>query len=110
MAELTVQNVALVGTLTTYAAAAGGGDNFRNDGVKTFIHIKNGSGGAITVTFDDVRSATPEGANSFDPDVDVSLGAGEDWMIGPFPIDRFGPDVGITYSGVTSLTVAAVRV
>lgn len=110
-AVLTVQDVSLAGLNPSYAAAGAGGDSFPNDGA-TFLHVKNGGGGPITVTIDDVGSASPEAAAAFDPDPDVSVPAGEERMIGPFPKDRFdatdGTGVNVSYSGVTSVTVAAV--
>lgn len=110
MATLSVQNVAVTGLSNpTFSAAAGGGDDFANDGAKTFVYFKNGSGGAITVTFDDTGSASPSGAKAFNADVDVTVPAGGESCIGPFPQSRFGSSVGMTYSGVTSLTVAALR-
>lgn len=109
MAALTVGQVAITGIAETLVAAAGGGDSFENDGKRTFFVVSNGSGGSITVTFDDSGSPQPPGAVAFNPDVDVAVGAGARSVIGPFPKDRFGATVSVTYSGVTSLTVGAFR-
>ena len=109
MAELTVQQIALGGILPTYAAAAGGGDNFVNDGENTFLHIKNGDVSPMTVTLTDVKSVTPLEAVAFDADVAVIVAATSEQMIGPLPVGRFGGDIAITYTSVTTLTVAAVR-
>ena len=108
MAELTVQPIIITGLEWTTASAAGGGDSFSND-ENTFFYVANGSGGDITVTFDDTGSVSPTGATAFTPDVAVVVTAAESRMIGPFPKARFGSSVGITYSGVTSLTVAAIK-
>lgn len=109
MAVLTVQTVNRSGLAPSYAAAAGGGDKFSPDD-RTFLHVKNGSGGALTVTI-----ATPK-TTSFGAaiaDIAVSVPAAGERMIGPFPRQHFADtDDGladITYSGVTSLTVAAVE-
>lgn len=109
MATLTVQATDLENGLEpTYASAAGGGDQFANTG-KEIIHIKNGGGGAITCTVD-APNACNHGALH---DMAVSVGAGEDWILGPFSKARFNDSsdfVQITYSGVTSVTIAIVQV
>lgn len=103
MATLTVQAPTLDGAAISYASAAGGGDTFANDGM-TLFHAKNGSGGAITVT---AASTTPCN-QGHDHDAVVSVPAGGDRLIGPFPIAQFSTEVSMAYSGVTSLTVAAL--
>lgn len=110
MATLTVNQLSLTGTAPTFVAAGAGGDDFGNDGVRTFLVVKNGGGSAVTVTLNDTGSVSPPSAKAFDPDVDVSVSAGGEAWIGPFDTARFGSSVGVTYSGVTSVTVAAVRV
>lgn len=109
MATLTVLDIDLGGLVNpTLTAAAGGGDDFANDG-RTMFYVNNGGGGGITVTFNDTGSAAPAEAKSFDPDVDVAVGAGELALIGPFPTNRFTSSCAVTYSGVTSVTVAPMR-
>jgi hypothetical protein len=111
MATLATQEIGLGGLAPAYAAAAGGGDAFTPD-ADTFLHVKNGSGGAITVTV-----ATPGsllGGALAVPDVAVSVPAGGERMIGPFPPSYFADSANsglaaITYSGVTSLTIAVLR-
>jgi hypothetical protein len=110
MATLAVDNTSVLGVEPTLVTAAGGGDDFPNEGVQTIFVIDNASGGAITVTFDDTGSVSPVGAEAFDADVAVILGAGTRFYIGPFPLNRFGKSVAVTYSGVTSLTVGVIRV
>lgn len=108
MATLTVDVLDRVAGLAepTAAAAAGGGDDFPNDG-RTFLIVRNGGGGAITVTCDSVVNCS-QGFDHNEPDA-VSVGAaGETWF-GPFPTARFGASVAVSYSGVSSVTVAAVR-
>jgi hypothetical protein len=107
MAEITVQNIAISGLEETFASAAGGGDTFKNDG-RTFFHVKNGSGGNITLTF-----TTPGKIGGVDiANPEVVCDAGEERLIGPFEPSIFNNASGLVavgYSGVTSLTVAAVR-
>ncbi len=108
MADLTVQAVTIDGILPTYGAAAGGGDTFDNDG-KTLFHVKNADASPITVTIDDTISTGPAGAKAFDADVEVTVGATSEQLIGPFPTKRFGRSAAVTYSAVTTVTVAAIR-
>jgi len=114
MATLTVQVLDIsTGVAPTYAAAAGGGDAYANDG-RTYLHIKNASGGAITATIA-VQQATIT-----DPQFGVvvpaartfSIGAGAERIV-PFLAPGLYNDangrVVVTYSGVTTLTVAAIQ-
>ena len=64
----------------------------------------------MTVTIDDTGSVEPSGSTTFDPDVEVTVGATDEEWIGPFPKNRFGASVAVTYSAVTSLTVAAIAI
>lgn len=117
MALLTLQTPAETGTTLTYASCTGGGDTFANNG-KVYLHIKNASGGSITVTIAKTSSATvndPVLGILTKADVAVAIGAGAEKMIGPFKPDAFNATAGtglvsITYSGVTSLTIAAIQV
>lgn len=109
MAFLTTQVVDPTGPTITYAAAAGGGDTCEASSDLEF-RVKNGSGAPITVT---VTSPTPCNQGSTHNLV-VAVPAGAEKAIGPLSPQRFASPVtglvNITYSGVTSLTVAAVRV
>lgn len=116
MATLTVQNLVKSSSLAAnYAAAAVGGDVMPNDG-NTILHFKNASAGSITVTAAAVDTSRDFGV-SFGPytraNVAVAIGAGAEAFIGPFPRIAFNNSSGqvaLTYSGVTSLTVAALKV
>lgn len=109
MAALTSQNVVLTGLVNaTYAAADVGGDTFSNDGARTILHVKNGDASPKTVTVDDIVSQTPTGAVAFNPDVQVTIPAGQDAFIGPLPVSRFGRTVTVNYDAVTSVTVAVL--
>lgn len=104
MAVLTPLNPGLTGAAEVFVAASGGGDTFPNDG-HTMLHVKNGGGGSINVTID---SKVPCNQGS-DHDIVVAVPAAQERVIGPFSQDRFGTDVNITYSGVATVTVAAVK-
>ena len=108
MALLATQSITRAGLAPSYAAAAGGGDTFR-PGPNVFLHVKNASGGALTVTVVTPRNdalGNPVADNA----ISVPVTTGER-MIGPFPYDFYAdPTTGlasITYSGVTSLTIGA---
>lgn len=108
MATLTVQNlVGTTGVIPTYGAAAGGGDVFANDG-KTMLHVKNGGGGAIDVTVNSIK-ACDQGS---DHNLVVNVLNASEKVIGPFDPGRFNNASGqveVTYSGVTTVTVAALK-
>lgn len=109
MALLTVQNISTTGLGPTYAAANAGGDTFPNNG-RTLLHVKNGGASAVTVTLVSAKTCN----QGFQHDLQVSVPAGGERMIGPFPPDRFNNEstgqVSVTYSGVTSVTVAALSI
>lgn len=108
MAVLTTQTIVPTGLLPTYAAAAGGGDKV-TPGNDTFIHVKNGGGSSITVTVDNV---VPSNYGT-DADLVVVVANGSERMIGPLPTPRFQSLtdglVNVTYTGVTTVTVAAIK-
>lgn len=108
MAILTSQHVTLAGLTTSFAAASGGGDKFA-PGNNVMLHVKNGGGSPVTVTVD---SKTPSNWGS-DANVVVSVPASGEKEIGPFGPGRFAGSDGladVTYSGTTSVTVAAKRI
>lgn len=115
MAQLSIQTISQAGLAVSLAAASAGGDAFQNpNDESTFLEINNGSGGSITATI------TPPNPNYRVPGVGpavvaalaVSVPAGASRRIGPFPAgvwnDQNG-NVNVAYSGVTSVTVGAVR-
>jgi len=107
MADLTVQVISLTGIVPSLGAAAAGGDAFLNSG-REYFDVKNGGGASINVTVNSV-AACNQGA---DHDVVVAVAAATEKLIGPFPKARFNDaaeKVQVTYSGVTTVTVAAVR-
>lgn len=102
---LTVQAIAITGVEVTLGAADTNGNFFTNNG-KTFLVVNNASGNSIDVM---IASPTPcnQGATH---NITVAVAAGKTKYIGPFDYWRFSPNgvVNITYSAVTSVTVAAV--
>ena len=109
MAALTTNVTALAGLRRDdkFVAAAGGGDDCAT-GVGVELAVKNGSGSSITVTL-----ATPETVDGdlAVADRTVTVPAGGEMSI---PItDRYrNPSTGrcaITYSAVTTVTVAVFR-
>ena len=106
MAQLTVNQVSLTGVTVTPGAAAVGGDTFLNNG-KTVLEVTNGSGGSINVTIDSLVACN----QGSDHDIVVAVANGVTKRIGPFDPSRFNNSAGLTsvsYSAVTSVTVAAV--
>lgn len=106
MADLAIQDVPATGAALTYTAAAGGGDTVPYD-QNGLVHVKNGSGAPITVTA--VVPGTTFGQAN--PDVPVSVPAGGDRLIkmAGGMVDPATQRIALTYSGVTSLTLAALR-
>lgn len=109
MPTLLIQELVLTGLEATYAAADAGGDEFVVS-PGTFVHVKNGSGGDITVTVDSKKDCD----QASDHNSVTVVTAGEERFIGPFEdSDRWGDPnskrAAITYSGVTSLTIAAIK-
>lgn len=112
MATLTVQTIDSSDTTTglspTYAAADVAGDEFANDG-RTFFHVKNGGGGTINITVNSILLCD----QGFDHNYVVTLGAGNEAMIGSFGKPRFNNTstgrTAVTYDVVTSVTVAAIK-
>lgn len=107
MATLTTQNIDTDGLTPTYAAAAGGGDKML-PGDHDFLHVKNGGGSPITVTL-----VTPSTVDTLAVDNRaVAVANGAEAMIKVTSELYRDPTDGlasITYSGVTTVTVAAIR-
>lgn len=113
--ELAVQQIVITGIDPTYTGAVSGdGQVFDNVGNDVFLHVVNGSGGQITVTIETPTLA--EGGLTIQ-DRTVTVDAGTDKMIGPFSsiYEAYDSDnaidkaVHVTYSAVTSVTVAAIK-
>lgn len=111
MATLTVTTVTRAGVdlAAAFVAAASGGDEFANTG-QEYLHVKNASGSPITVTLD-IKNA-PDGLTVTDRTVTVGATTGHQ-VIGPFPVGNYNDSTSnlakVTYSAVTSVTVAVVK-
>jgi hypothetical protein len=108
MADINTQTIAHAGTDVTFAAATGGGDHI-GTGPGVLFLVKNGGGSAITVTL-----ATPNNIDGLAiADRTVSVGAGVTTAI-PIATDLYSDPADaqchVTYSGVTSVTIAVVKV
>lgn len=109
MAVLTYQSPTIAGTTLNAVAASVGGDTIVPS-ASGFLQVKNGGGASITVTIV-VPGNTKYGQAQ--PDVPVTVAAGATALIGILPADLADPSngrVGISYSSVTSVTVAAVQI
>jgi hypothetical protein len=110
MATLSTQTITRAGLGPTYANAAGGGDKCKPS-ERTFLHVKNGDASPTTVTV--VTPGNYEGQSI--EDLAVSVPASGERLIGPISPSLFrNPDddglASITYSGVTSLTIAVLQI
>lgn len=108
MATLTYQRSEILGTAYAAVAASGGGDQVVASS-RGAVLISNGSVAPITVTVV-VPGDTEYG--QAEPDFTVSVPAGGARLVGPFPDDLADEEglVSLTYSGVTSLTIAAILI
>ena len=115
MAELTVQQVTEAGdNSVTYISATAEGDTADNNG-NMFLHIKNGSGGSITVTITAQTTSVDNGmyGELTKANASLAVGASGEAFIGGFAPAAFNDgngEIAITYSAVTSLTIAALYV
>lgn len=108
MALLAPQFARISGQAITFASAAGGGDTIAPT-PSSVLHVRNGGGSTITVTV--VVPGNDEFGNAR-PDIAVSVAAGAHTAIGPLSSPLL-PDpadglIDITYSAVTSVTVAHI--
>jgi hypothetical protein len=114
MAVLTVQNIVPAGAVITPVAAAGGGDLVPDDGnERTFLRVVNGGGAPINVTIAAVetsRNVPGIGTVTVASQV-VAVANGTTKDIGPFAsaFRNASGQVAVSYSGVTSVTVAAIK-
>lgn len=109
MATIIPQHIRVTtGAVVAHAAASATGDKVA-PGTNRFLHVRNGSAAAVTVTLD----ATGRVFNGQAvPDTTVSVPAGGDAFIPVTNEYRSGTDglAGVAYSAVTSVTVAALTV
>ena len=113
MATLAVQNAKEAGNVA-FVAASGGGDVVPNDGKTVLLFWNDDSSLAIvTVTAQDT-TATAAGFGAITKaDAVKSIAADTADVMGPFPTTAFNnssAQIVVTYSSVSDLAVAAVRV
>jgi len=106
MATLTVNTILYTGldSESVFVAAAAS-QEFVNDG-RTFMIIKNGSGGSITCTV--TSAGTTQGRAIADDVITVGATTGEQ-MVGPWPRSIYNAadgNIDITWSATASVTVA----
>lgn len=107
MATLTVHRSSPAGVVFSPASAAGGGDQFPNDG-ETILHVANGGGAPVTVTITP-QNTLPGGLSLANVGGSVTNGTAK--TFGPFPAEYFNNSSGravVTYSDVTSVTVLPI--
>lgn len=115
MALLTRQKVVEAGLTPSYASAAAGGDTVDNSDGKTWLHVKNGGGSSVTVTItaQTVSTEDPKLGTLTKANVARAVAAGAEAIIGPFKKQAFNngsQQIAITYSAVTSVTIAALTI
>ena len=97
------------GAVITYQAANALGDTFFNDG-RTEFRCKNGSVGAITLTILGKQNCS----QGFLHNSVITVAAGAEEVAGALSTAQFTDPatgfVNVTYSAVTTITVAAVRI
>ena len=113
MATLAVQD-APEGGRVTFVPATGGGDVVPNDGKTVLVFWNDDASLAIvTVTAQDTTANAPGFGAVTKADAVKSIAANTADVMGPFPTTAFNNSSGqivVTYSSVTDLDVAAVRV
>lgn len=106
MANLTPQIVAAAGTAITYAAASGGGDVVLNAKGAT-LRVKNGDASSHTVTLTATKACDNGTLHDLGPTT-VAAGAEKDIPIPAKCVNAATGSCAVTYSAVTSVTVAAI--
>lgn len=105
MATLTPQSIPLTGLSLSLSAASAGGDHCLTGGV--LLAVKNGDTASHTVTL--ITPGTVAGLAIADRAVTVAAGATVLIPVTDDYRDRSTGLASITYDGVTSVTVAALR-
>lgn len=109
MATVATQQIGKAGTAPTYSAADAAGDRV-TPGQGTFLHVKNASAAAITVTL--VTPGTEDGLAIEDRISDSIAASGEDFIsLANTKLYRDPADglAGLTWSATASVTFAALR-
>lgn len=111
MALLALQTIKAAGLVPTTTAAAGGGDTVQlaqtNDD-RTLLQVTNGAGTSMTVTVAD-SGVTGAGNPATVTPITVAAGATCLVPLNPAAVNLATGLISITYSAVTTVTVAAIR-
>lgn len=104
MAQLVTQfvNRAVPLANKTFAACSVGGDTF-DAGDEVYLEVKNAGSSVVTCTVATPGEVDGIAEAGYPFTVAATTGLVE---VGPFPPDLFGEVASITYSGVTTLTIA----
>lgn len=111
MAQLSIQKIVESGLQHTFANAdTANGDKFKNLSGKVFLALKNTGASSATVTINAIPTTKndPELGLLTKSDPAISLGAGEEKLVGPFKKGAFNDssaDVSIEYSGAGAADV-----
>lgn len=111
MALIPLQTMAAAGLAPTTQAAIIGGDTVALASAtddKSFLQVTNGGGSPITVTLTD-PGATPAGNAGTATAQSVAAGATKFFPLLPALVNASTGLVSISYSAVTTVTVAAIR-
>ena len=111
MAAITLQTITAAGLAYTTASASGGGDTVAlasATDVGSFLVVKNGGGSPITVTITDPGTSAA-GNTATAPANSVAAGATTLFPLLPAQVNATTGLISISYSAVTSVTVAAIR-
>ena len=108
MATIAPQTVAASGTAVTTVAATGTGDTISNASGAEFV-VTNGSGASITVTFAGAVPCSQGVTHAQLEQVTVAAGATEYIPVPSAAVNPSSGNASVTYSAVTSVTVAAVK-
>lgn len=108
-ASLSVQKIARSGLEPSYTAAEVDGNSFANPGLEQrILHVKNGATAVV------VTCKTPRQVDGLDvAELAVTVPAGEERMIGPFPTKTFTQGDGtvhVDYDDVSNVTVAVLGI
>jgi hypothetical protein len=106
MATITPVAASQAGAAVTFAAASGGGDSLAVGltGKSTILHVRNASGGSINAT---LAGAVNCSLGSLHNKV-VACAVGDTEIVVPaYCVDPITGNVAVTWSSVTSVTVAA---
>lgn len=107
MAEIKVQKLGLKGEVTTFQAhTILDGDTFVNNG-DCYLHVKNGGTSSATISIEAKKACS----HGYFHNLSITVPAGEDRLIGTFPVDRFNNSdrkVFVKCTG-TNITLAVVK-